>query len=333
MALFSISSSRHAQLRRILSPLTLIGVLIVSVSLATATPAAADVATAKPKDTVADSFSGVQRIVAIGDVHGDYERFVATLKLCRIIDDKGSWIAGKTHLVQTGDVLDRGPDSKKVMDLLMQLEEQAAKAAGKVHPLLGNHEYMTIVGDLRYVSDGELAAFGDGPRITPVGREPACSVEKYRAAFGPQGKYGRWLMSHNAIVKVNDTLFMHGGLSPRYVRRKLSELNQAVRSELQRPSPASFGVGSDPEGPLWFRGLAEPLQDQVMQAYLKELSDAQGAQRIVMGHTISDKGIALRAGGKIALIDVGMSRWTIGGAPSCLQIERTGATDQLTVLR
>jgi hypothetical protein len=52
-----------------------------------------------------------------------------------------------------------------------------------------------------------------------------------------------------------------------------------------------------------------------------------------MGHTIQDKGISLRAGGKIALIDVGMSRWTIGGAPSCLQIERTGPADQLTVLR
>ena len=199
--------------------------------------------------------------------------------------------------------------------------------------LIGNHEYMTIAGDLRYVSDGELAAFGDGPRLTPVGREPACSVAKYRAAFGPQSKYGRWILSHNAIVRVNDTLFMHGGLSPRYLHRKLNDLNRAVRTELQNPSPQSFGVGSDPEGPLWFRGLAESLQEQVQSAYLKELATAQGAGRIVMGHTIQDKGISLRADGKIALIDVGMSRWTIGGAPSCLVIERSGNTDRLSILR
>lgn len=293
----------------------------------------AQTATPATKDTIADTFSGVERIVAIGDVHGDHERFVALLKLCRITDDKQNWIAGKAHVVQTGDVLDRGPDSKKVLDLLMQLEEQAAKVGGKVHALIGNHEYMTIAGDLRYVSDGELAAFGDGPRITPVGREPACSVAKYRAAFSPQSKYGRWILSHNAIVKVNDTLFMHGGLSPRYVHRKISDLNRAVRSELQNPSPQSFGVGSDPEGPLWFRGLAESIQEQVLAAYLKELSTGQGAQRIVMGHTIQDKGISLRADGKVVLIDVGMSRWTLGGTPSCLVIERNGSMDRLSVLR
>jgi len=293
----------------------------------------ADAQAPGPKDSIADSFSGVQRIVAIGDIHGDHERFVATLKLCRIIDDKNGWIAGKAHLVQTGDILDRGPDSKKVMDLLIQLEEQASKAGGKVHALIGNHEYMTIAGDLRYVSDGELAAFGDGPRITPVGREPACTVDRYRAAFSPSSKYGRWILSHNAIVKINDTVFMHGGLSPRYVRRKVSELNQAVRSELRQVTPESFGVGSDPEGPLWFRGLAESLQEQVLQGYLKDLAEGQGAQRIVMGHTIQDKGISLRAGGKVALIDVGMSRWTIGGAPSCLVIDRAGQADQVSIVR
>jgi len=312
----------------------LLGSILLGTSLFGSESARAEVPPAHPPTGITDSFSGVQRVVAIGDLHGDHERFVAVLKLCRIVDDKNNWIAGKTHLVQTGDVLDRGPDSKKVMDLLMQLEEQSAKAGGKVHALIGNHEFMTVAGDLRYVSDGELAAFGDGPRITPVGREPACNVDRYRAAFTPQSKYGRWIMSHNAIVKVNDTVFMHGGLSPRYVHRKLSELNQAVRSELQQhPTVGSFGVGSDPEGPLWFRGLAESLQEQVLQAYLKELADSQGAQRIVMGHTIQDKGISLRASGKVALIDVGMSRWTIGGAPSCLVIERTGTTDQLSVLR
>jgi hypothetical protein len=70
-----------------------------------------------------------------------------------------------------------------------------------------------------------------------------------------------------------------------------------------------------------------------LQAYLRDLAAGQGVQRIVMGHTIQDQGISLRAGGKVVLIDVGLSRWTIGGAPSCLQIERTGTTDQLSILK
>ncbi|HMU40295.1 MAG TPA: metallophosphoesterase [Pseudomonadota bacterium] len=325
------SASRFFGLRvvRVLAAL-LVGLLGLSVGNAqTVSPQK----TAPKASEPVDAFSGVERIVAVGDIHGDHDRFLTVLKLCRITDDKQNWIAGKTHLVQTGDVLDRGPDSKKVMDVLMQLEVSAQKAGGKVHALIGNHEYMTMMGDLRYVSDGELAAFGDGPRQTPVGREPTCSVERYRAAFAPSGKYGSWLLTHNAIVKVNGTLFLHGGMSARYVHRKVSDLNRAVRTELQTPSPRTFGVGTDPEGPLWFRGLAEPQQEQVLAAFLRELTASQGIERIVMGHTIQEKGITLRADGKIALIDVGMSRWTLGGAPSCLVIERKNGTDQVSILR
>ncbi|PYV37660.1 MAG: protein-tyrosine-phosphatase, partial [Acidobacteria bacterium] len=101
------------------------------------------------------------RVVAIGDVHGDYEQFVAVLRSAKLIDSEESWSGGKTHLVQTGDVLDRGPDSRKVMDLLMKLEKEARRAGGWVHCLIGNHEAMNIYGDLRYVSPGEFAAFRD----------------------------------------------------------------------------------------------------------------------------------------------------------------------------
>lgn len=303
-------------------------------------PSAKPAAAPAPAATAAgiqDTFTDVQRIVAIGDVHGDFERFVQVLKLCKLIDDKNGWSGGKAHLVQTGDVVDRGPDSKKALDLLMQLEEQAKKAGGAVHALIGNHEYMTMAGDLRYVSTGELAAFGEGPRITPVGADPINSYPAYRAAFSPTGKYGRWILGHNAIVRVNDTLFMHGGLSPSFLKRKIRDLNESVRAELRGERDARTGVGADPQGPLWFRGLAESQQEQVLSAFLDEMTAAQGARRIVMGHTIQDRGITLRADGRLALIDVGMSRWTLSGAPSCLVIERRpaaqGATDSVTVLK
>src|SRR4030095_3195276 len=83
-------------------------------------------------------FENVDRIVAIGDVHGAFERFMEILQTAEIVDRNGRWSGGKTHLVQLGDVLDRGPDSRKAFDLLARLEREAASAGGRVHSLIGN---------------------------------------------------------------------------------------------------------------------------------------------------------------------------------------------------
>jgi len=88
----------------------------------------------------------VERIVAVGDLHGDYKAFTKILKGTGLIDGELHWIGGKTHLVQIGDVMDRGPDAKKIFDLMMKLEKEAEKAGGKLHMLIGNHEEMNITG-------------------------------------------------------------------------------------------------------------------------------------------------------------------------------------------
>src|SRR5262245_51188475 len=91
---------------------------------------------------------GVERIVAVGDVHGAYDRFVEILQTTGLIDNRQRWSGGRAHLVQLGDVVDRGPDSRKVLDLLQRLEGEAASAGGAVHSLLGNHEIARMLGDL-----------------------------------------------------------------------------------------------------------------------------------------------------------------------------------------
>ncbi len=106
-------------------------------------------------------FSGVERVVAISDIHGDYDAMVTTLGVASVIDEGLKWVGGDTHLVITGDLLDRGPDSRQVMDLVMRLEGEAVAAGGRVHQLIGNHEVMNIAGDLRYVVMQEYAAFAD----------------------------------------------------------------------------------------------------------------------------------------------------------------------------
>src|SRR5579862_5908656 len=106
-----------------------------------------------------DSWKGVGRIVAVGDVHGDLAQFTTVLRSAAVIDADSKWSGGKTHLVQVGDLLDRGPDSRKLIELLMSLEKQAHAAGGAVHCLIGNHEAMNLYGDLRYVSAADYATY------------------------------------------------------------------------------------------------------------------------------------------------------------------------------
>src|SRR5215475_707820 len=91
-------------------------------------------------------WNNVERVVAIGDVHGAYDRFVEILKVAGIVDSELRWIAGRTHVVQLGDLVDRGDDSRKAIDLVRQLERTAQTSGGMWHQLLGNHEINRMLG-------------------------------------------------------------------------------------------------------------------------------------------------------------------------------------------
>lgn len=251
-------------------------------------------------------WSGVDKIVAVGDVHGDFEQFVKTLRTANVIDDDNKWIGGKTHLVQTGDVVDRGPDSRMVMDLLMDLAGQALKAGGRVQALIGNHEAMIISNDLRYVHPGEYASYG--------------GKASYLKALRPEGKYGKWIMSHNTVIKINDVLFLHGGISPHYSSMSIMEINETIRQELKKPATPKKSISMNPKGPLWYRGLALDDEEDI-EELLKTLFETYGIRRIVVGHTGSKGGIRLRANGKVIMIDVGISNY-YGGPAECLVIEK-----------
>ena len=297
-----------------------------------------------------DTWSGVERIVAVGDVHGDYGQFVEVLRTAGVIDRKNKWTGGKTHLVQTGDVPHRGPDSRKAMDLLMRLEKQAKKAGGFVHALIANHEAMNVYGDLRYVHPGEYEAFrvmssgevrdayykahverlqsNPGPEGPPAfnasyrerwDRQFPLGYFEHLLQFAPNGKYGSWIRNHNAIIKINDILFLHGGIGPDYVALTIPEINNRVRSELGDVSKLSGGIVINPEGPLWYRGLAQH-DEEAEEPHLQALLNQHGAKRIVMGHTIVAKAVMPRFGGRAIFIDVGMSAF-YGGPAACLLIE------------
>ena len=257
------------------------------------------------QDAPPDTFSGVERVVAVGDVHGDADALKDVLKMAGVLDAQGHWSGGRTHLVQTGDIADRGDQTREAFELLMRLEKEALAAGGRVHALLGNHEVMNMLGDLRYTTPGELASFADqtAPAPTAAPGVPA-PLAGHHAAYGPQGRYGRWLRTHAAVVRINDTLFVHGGVSPEVPARNLGELNQWVRRDLTEGQPP--GGAKDPQGPLWFRGYAlggedtRPALDAVLERF--------GARRMVMGHTTESGGrIRTRWGGEAVFIDTGLS--------------------------
>lgn len=202
-------------------------------------------------------FDGVSRVVAVSDVHGAHDAFVSTLQSASIVDDGLAWAGGSSHLVVTGDLLDRGADSRPVMDLLMRLEQEAADAGGQVHVLLGNHEVMNLVGDLRYVAPGEYAAFAADETAAErdrwfdrfaaraeAGTDPATLREQFerahppgffahRRAFRADGTYGRWLLGKPLVVVINRSAFVHGGLSPMAERLGLDGLNRGMGEELE----------------------------------------------------------------------------------------------------
>ncbi len=250
------------------------------------------------------SWDGVRRIVAVGDVHGDLDQFVKILRTAGVIDMQNSWTGGKTHLVQTGDVLDRGPDSRKVLDLLWRLEKEAELSGGCIHTLVGNHEAMVFQGDFRYVHKGEYASYGGS--------------ESMAAALGPEGEYGNRILSNNALIRIDDFLFLHGGISPRYRTGTIGDINSAVRMALPLDKTVPNGVLTS-EGPLWFRGYAEESENELWKD-VQDLFIEFGTRHVVVGHSVTDKGILLRCGGRIILIDTGLSRH-YGGIPQCLVIE------------
>ena len=207
--------------------------------------------------------------------------------------------------MQTGDLLDRGTDGRKVLDLLMRLEGEARKAGGRVHALLGNHEVMNMLGDLRYVRGGvqelpepestrrrEHSYEATGPRGEREGRGQPFDEDAFRESFMEQappgfiertaalsaaGRYGRWLRGGPALAKVNGVVFVHGGLTPEVAALGCEVITPrcAARSTTTwtRRTGSASALAAGEKGPLWYRGLAKddesifaPEVDEVLQA-------------------------------------------------------------------
>ena len=230
------------------------------------------------------------RLLAIGDLHADLTATKEVLVLAGIIDNNDQWIAKNTILVQTGDLTDRGPDGDKILHFMKQLEEEAPKHNAQFITLIGNHESMNIMGDWRYVSKEDVTDFG--------------GLEKRKAAFSQNGAWRNWFLTHDAVKKVGNTVFVHGGVSEEYAKLGIENINKQVREGLSNRSKTEI-LSSD--GPLWYRGYL--LNEEASAcAELSRTLKLLDAKRMVVGHTTQRNGkIAHRCDGALIGIDTGIS--------------------------
>ena len=312
-------------------------------------------AEAKAKKVDDYHWTGVDRVVAIGDLHGDYGQYIEVMKSAGLINKSGKWIGGETHLVQTGDVTDRGADSRKIIDHLVKLSKQAKKKGGYVHLLIGNHETMNVIGDLRYVSPGEYAAFttknsarlqtmqwdrqvewmrANNPDFETMDLEafrkeweqqvPLGWVE-HRQAWSLNGKYGKWVSGNAVAVQVNDTIFLHGGISAKYCKFSLQSLTEQVMAAMQLNDPSAVTAMNDPLGPVWYRGLAQEKEEDIFSQTLDNILDRYGARRIVIGHTPTGGVVWPRFDQRVVANDSGIATY-YGAHKGLLELTPEGAT-------
>jgi hypothetical protein len=273
-------------------------------------------------------FKDIERIIAIGDLHGDFVAYAEVMETAGLRNAEGNWAGGKTHLVQTGDITDRGPNSKKILDDLKKLTKQAKKAGGRVHILLGNHEMMNMLGDLRYVDPGEYQAFRTRKSevylddyfdryIRSTLEEEAWEewydchppgFVEHRIEWTKGGKYFSRAIKFPSAIKINDTLFAHAGISPQFVGLSLKDFNKYVQSLIKSGDEEALQILFSEEAPLWYRGLAENEgEDEATHVAL--LLEKHNAKRIVIAHTPTGGFILPRFDSQVIVIDVGIGEY------------------------
>lgn len=220
----------------------------------------AQAALAEPTErTALWEWEDVPKVVAIGDLHGGYDKLLELLRSADLIDSSHAWRGGETQLVVAGDFLDRGPAERPILDLLRSLQVESEAAGGRVHVLLGNHEVMNLLRDFRYVNPVSFRDFDDlededereeawvdslnshGASRATLNQQVNSFKKHYpegyfgrMRAFDVGGEYGDWLLRLPTIVRINGIVYLHGGLTEEFAGLGVDGINLRVQETLSR---------------------------------------------------------------------------------------------------
>jgi hypothetical protein len=267
-----------------------------------------------------------RRIIAIGDLHGDWPSARAALTLAGLIDEQDAWTGGRTIAVQVGDQLDRGDDEREILDALARLQREAREAGGDMITLLGNHEVMNVAGDLRYVTPGGFTDFAEYATLLA---NPSTVPEPQRgrvAAFQPGGPWALKLSEHPVVQIVGDNVFVHGGVHPEHVRAGLDTINSSTSAWMR-------GNGTKPKildgdtAPIWSRAYSDNPDAEDCKLLAETLA-MLGAKRMIVAHTPQLQGITSACADQVWRVDCGLADH-YRGPTQALEI----VADNITVLK
>ncbi len=247
-----------------------------------------------------------KRIIVIGDIHGDWNITKKIFLKNKLIDNNNRWIAEPkdTHIVQVGDILDRGgrPNTfgdecseLKIMDFLEDIHNQAELYGGGVFCLIGNHELMNVLGNFNYSGKESIKCFG--------------GIDNRKKLFSPGGLLAkRFACSRNTVMKIGSFIFVHGGFNEKHLNKNINEINSTMKEflngnkELYDREFINYYMAHD--GILWNRDLSlgNPNCSKI-----NNILDHFKVNGIIVGHTVQENGINSKCDNKIWRVDTGMS--------------------------
>lgn len=247
------------------------------------------------------NYSTTENVLAISDIEGDFDAAVNLLIASGVIDNSLNWRFGKGHLVLIGDMVDRGTNVVPVLWLLYKLEAEATKAGGNLHYVLGNHERYLLDGRTKSVADKYFCTY----RATNMTQ---------RQLWSDDTVLGRWLRSKPILLKINDILYVHGGISPEVLNKNLTleYIDNLAKESFVTAGTIVKTIEGDilhsAKGLLFYRGLASDMSDhgrdpKASEHHVEQLLTLYNAEKIAIGHTLT-KHIGFDFNDKVIRVDV-----------------------------
>jgi hypothetical protein len=258
-------------------------------------------------DNVIYEYPHRDRVVIIGDIHGDLKRFKNILLDAKIINTNIEWIAEpqNTIVVQLGDQVDslnRSPfvpewevlDDTEILKFTNFLDNIAKTKGGRIISLIGNHEFMNTIGNYSYVSAKSLE-----------------STDRRTELFKPKGSLASLLAYRPIVLKIGELFFCHAGLKKHHLdilekyNKHISYLNIIWKNYmlngqvLQKDKEIFDKVILEFDGILWTREFDNL---EIVQENLHKL----GCTFMFVGHTTVESVKCL--GNVVWYIDTGISR-------------------------
>jgi hypothetical protein len=256
-------------------------------------------------------FNTKGKVIAIGDLHGDWDATVNILHRAGVIkqskNNKFIWSGKDAIVVQLGDQVDGKTRSDnnfnqegelQIINFLNFLDKKAKLKGGRVLSLIGNHEIMNTQGNFNYSSEENIKSFG--------------GYSNRMNAFAPGGWLSKNLAeSRYSILIVNDILFVHGGISSKTLQLfdSISEINYLVKNYLLGNLDPNTNIKlkyllEDQEGIFWDRSLGG---NEINILQIRNILNKYKIKKICIGHTPQER-INSIGNGTVWRVDVGLSK-------------------------